>query len=258
MVQVTATVYDGRRLVRGLPPGAFRLFEDDVERPLAYFAAEDAPLELFVAVDVSSSVRKVIGQVKGNAAHFLMSLPATSEVTLVSFNDGLQVLADPTTPPSLRADAIGPLKPYGMTSLYDVMTHSLDVLGLQQISRRAVVVFTDGEDTASHVTSETVERRAESSDALMYVIGHGEALRSLSLMDLCERLAEKTGGRAFFPDSADDVTQAFDTIVNELSAQYLLAYQPRPKSPDGKWHRIRVEVRNGYDVRARKGYRFTQ
>lgn len=256
MVQVTATVLHGRRFVRGLPREAFRLFEDDVARPLTYFAAENVPLELFVAVDVSSSMRKAIGQVKENARRFLAALPSSHQVTLVSFNDELHVLTHPSMPLAPRLEAITPLVPFGMTSLYDVIVRSFDLLG-QQVGRRGVVIFTDGEDTSSHVSNDTVERRAETSDAVVYIMGHGQALKSPTLRELCERLARKSGGRAFFPREINELRRTFDTILEELSSQYLLVYEPRSKKPDGKWHRIRVEAGNGrYEVRARQGYRY--
>lgn len=256
MVLVTATVFQGRQLVRGLPREAFRIFEDDVSRPVAYFASENVPLELLVAIDVSSSLRKAMGQVKADATYFVSALPPTSDVTLVSFNDEWHTLSEPSASVAARVQAIAPLAPYGMTSLYDALTHSFDVLG-QQLARRGVVVFTDGEDTASHTTREAVERRAETSDAVMYVIGHGQALTCTELKELCQRLATKSGGRAFFPKRSDQMRQAFETILEELSAQYLLAYRPRADNPDGKWHRIRVEIRDGrYDVRTRQGYRY--
>jgi Ca-activated chloride channel homolog len=255
MVLVTVTVFEGRQLVRGLPRAAFRIFEDDVTRPIAYFASENVPLELLVAIDVSSSLRKAIGRVKADASYFVSALPPTSDVTLVSFNDEWHTLSEPPASAAARVQAIAPLAPYGMTSLYDALTHSFDVLG-QQLTRRGVVVFTDGEDTASHTTVEAVEQRAETSDAVMYLIGHGQALTCTDLRDLCKRLANKSGGRAFFPKRPEQMREAFETILEELSSQYLLAYQPRQDHPDGKWHRIRVEVRDGhYDVRTRQGYR---
>jgi len=256
MVLVTATVFRGRHLVRGLPREAFRIFEDDVSRPVAYFASENVPLELLVGIDVSSSMRKAIGQVKDNASYFVAALPPSTELTLVSFNDEWHALSEPSTPLSARLEAIAPLAPYGMTSLYDVLVHSFDVLG-RQLSRRGIVVFTDGEDTASHTSSDVVEQRSEISDAVVYLIGHGQALGSVDLKELCERLAARSGGRAFFPRAADQMRQAFNTILEELSSQYLLAYEPRAKGPDGKWHRIRVEIADGdYEVRTRQGYRY--
>jgi VWFA-related protein len=115
-----------------------------------------------------------------------------------------------------------------------------------------MVVFSDGEDTASHSTPEVVERRADSSDAVLYMIGLGQAVNSPNLRKLCERLARKSGGRAFFPRRIEDLAETFNQILEELSNQYFLTY-PLPRSDD-KWHKIRVEVGNGrYQVRHREG-----
>ncbi len=256
MVQVTVSVLDGRHFVRDLPREAFRVFEDDVSRPLAYFAAHDAPLQLMVAVDASSSMRKVMREVKENASRFLAALPAGHDVTIVSFSDELRVLSEPPMALVEQLQAIAPLAPFGRTSLYDVLLGCFDSLR-GRLGRRAIVTFSDGEDTASHSPREAVERRAETSDAVLYVLGHGEALTSPELKELCERLSGKSGGRAFFPRRPADLREAFDSILDELSSQYLLMYEPRAKTPDGKWHRIRVEVNNRrYDVRARHGYRY--
>jgi hypothetical protein len=95
-----------------------------------------------------------------------------------------------------------------------------------------------------------VERRADSSDAVIYMIGQGQAIDLPPLKALCERLAKKSGGRAFFPRRIEDLGATFDEIIEELSNQYLLTYSP--PHDDDKWHKIRVEVGDGhYDVRTR-------
>jgi VWFA-related protein len=115
-------------------------------------------------------------------------------------------------------------------------------------------MFTDGEDTASRVSAQAVERRTESSDAVLYMIGQGRAVDSVPLRTLCDRLAERSGGRAFFPRRIEELGEVFEQIAEELSNQYLLTFTPKA-GRDGEYHRIRVEVEGGYQVRARSGYR---
>jgi Ca-activated chloride channel homolog len=119
------------------------------------------------------------------------------------------------------------------------------------------VVFTDGDDTSSRIPRQAVERRSETSDAVVYVIGQGRAGASASLKDLCGRLATQSGGRAFFPQQMDELRGVLDVILEEMSHQYLLSYAPPAGKPDGALRRIRVEVAGGYQVRARQGYRAT-
>jgi Ca-activated chloride channel family protein len=254
MVRVTVVVLDGTRFVRGLPRSAFRVLEDDVRQPISLFESQNVPLELVVGVDISDSMTDAIGQVKEVVKRFFSRLRPTDRVTLVVFNENFFL------PPALdlagRLNAVDSLAPWGMTSLHDTIIRSFDMLG-KQAGRRGMVIFTDGEDTASHATAEQVERRADSSDAVLYMIGQGQAVDSPALKTLCERLARKSGGRAFFPRRIESLGETFDQILEELSNQYLITYPPPSQRRDDKWHQIRVEVADRrYQVRARQGYRF--
>jgi Ca-activated chloride channel homolog len=255
MVHVTVTVLDGKGFVRGLPREAFRVYEDNVEQPISHFASENIPLELAVGVDVSGSMTDSIDAVKANVKRFLSALRPADRVTLVAFNENFFVLSRPSADLAARLKAVDRLAPWGMTALHETIVRSFDLLGTQA-GRRGLVVFTDGEDTSSRVTREAVQRRAESSDAVLFMIGQGRAVESPGLKDLCEWLARRSGGRAFFPREAENLRETFDQIVEELSSQYLVTYAPPSAARDGAWHQIRVEVGDGrYTVRARQGYR---
>ncbi len=255
MVQVTVTVHDGNRFVRGLPREAFRVFEDDVQQPIDHFASENIPLEIVVGTDVSASMTASIEAVKENVQRFLSALRPADRVTLVAFNENFFVLSRPSADLAARLKAVGRLAPLGMTALNETIVRAFGLLGTQA-GRRGLVLFTDGEDTASRVTRETVQRRAESSDAVLFMIGQGRAVESAGLKDLCEWLASRSGGRAFFPRDMESLHQAFDDIIEELSSQYLITYVPPSAARDDAWHQIRVEVSDGrYSVRARQGYR---
>jgi len=249
MVQVTVSVLDGATFVRGLPKSAFRVLEDDVRQPIDYFNSENSSLELVAAVDISDSMTNAIGEVKEVVKRFLSALRPTDRVKFVVFNEN--AFFPPAQDLAGMLAAVDNLAPWGMTALHDTILRSFDLLGKQQ-GRRGMVVFTDGADTASHSTAEAVERRADSSDAVLYMVGLGDAADSPELRKLCERLARKSGGRAFFPRRIEDLAETFDQILEELSNQYFLTY-PVPQSDD-KRHRIRVEVGDGhYQVRHREG-----
>jgi VWFA-related protein len=125
----------------------------------------------------------------------------------------------------------------------------------RQVGRKALVVFTDGEDQGSHVAIQDVERWLESSDVTLYMIGQGRGITQDYLRRIMERLTAKTGGRAFFTDSIDELAGAFDELLDELSNQYLIGYQPTNTKRDSAWREIRVEVGGYPNVRARQGYR---
>jgi len=256
VVQVTVTVTDDRgQFVRGLKRQDFRLSEDNAAQDLTTFIAENVPLELIVAVDVSGSMTDAMPKVKESVKRFLTAIRPTDRVTVLGFNDSVFTLARPTVDLAARLRAIDRLAPWGGTALYDVIVQAFDLLG-RQTGRRSLVVFTDGEDLNSRVPIEVAERRLEASDAVLYPIGQGRAPHLQSLKAVLERLARKSGGRAFFGDSVDKLDGVFGDILEELSNQYLLGYVPRDLRRDGRWRTLRVELPGkNLHVRARQGYR---
>jgi Ca-activated chloride channel family protein len=258
VVQVTAVVTEGGRFVRGLQQRDFKVFEDDRPQPITSFSAENIPLELVTAVDVSSSMRDALPVVKESAKRFLAGLAPADQVTVLGFNDNIFTLARRTTDQSVRVRAIDRMAPWGGTALYDVTIRAMDLLG-RQAGRRSIVIFSDGDDQSSHAPIEAAIARVEGSDATIYAIGQGRAVRAPSLQDLLRRLSTISGGRAFFTDDVVKLGTVFDEILEDLRNQYLLSYPAPTTKRDGAWHRIRVEVGGGkYHVRARQGYRLTR
>jgi Ca-activated chloride channel homolog len=260
VVQVTAVVTDSRgRFVRGLTQGDFRITEDGKPQKLTHFAAENIPLELVAAIDVSASMRESLPHVKAAAKGFLGGLAPSDQVTLLAFNDNIFTLVRRSTDQSVRARAIDRLAAWGGTALYDVIVSALDVLG-RQSGRRSLVLFSDGDDQSSRTPVDTAIARTEGSDATVYVIGQGRAVHVRDLQKLMQRIADMSGGRAFFSEDPGTLRHVFEEILEDIRNQYLLTYPPPGDSRDGAWHKIQVEVANGakYHVRARQGYRLTR
>lgn len=257
-VQVTVTVTNDRGLfVGGLERDAFRVFESDVRQTVTNFSAENIPLELIVAVDVSDSMADAMPQVRISVKKFLSALKPTDQVTLLGFNDNVFTLARPGVDLAGRVKAVDRLAPWGGTALYDVIIKAIDTLGART-GRRALVIFSDGEDQSSHVPLAAVERKVEASDVTLYMIGQGRGATSPRLISIIQRLTQTSGGRAFFAERADKLDEPFGEIIDELSHQYLLGYPPLNQKRDATWRPIRVEVADGrYRVRARQGYRPT-
>jgi VWFA-related protein len=255
VVQVTVTVGDGRgKFVRGIPQTAFHVSEDGRPQKITHFASEDVPLELIAAIDISGSMTPAMAKLKIAVKEFLSSVPPQDQVTLIGFNDNIMTLTRKTTDPAERVKAVDRLAPWGSTALYDTILRSVDMLG-RQTGRKALVVFTDGEDQGSHARLQDVERRLQSSDVTLYMIGQGRGVTLDSLKKLMERLATPTGGRALFTDSIDELHDAFGDLLDELGNQYLLGYVSANTARDDQWRRIKVDVDGHHDVRARQGYR---
>lgn len=258
VVQITAVVTDsGGRFVRGLKPGDFTVQEDGKPQKITHFASENIPLELVSAIDVSASMHEVLPGVKEAAKRFMSGLEARDQVTVLGFNDNIFTLARRSTDQAARVRAVDRLAAWGGTALYDVIVQALDLLG-RQSGRRALVLFSDGEDKSSHATVETAISRTEGSDATIYAIGQGRAVHDRQLQRLMERLSEISGGRAFFSDDPSKLERIFTEILEDIRNQYLLAYPAPGNRRDGAWHRIQVDAAGGkYRVRARQGYRLT-
>ncbi len=257
VVQVTATVLDGHgHYVTGLPQSAFHVYEDDKPQPITHFESEDVPLELIVAVDISGSMASAMPKLKMAVKELLNDVPAADRVTVVGFNDTIFSLTRPGTATTERARAIDRLAAWGGTALYDVILTATDMAG-RQTGRKAIVVFTDGEDEGSHASLTDVEQRLQSSDATLYMIGQGRGVTLEPLKRLMDRLSKPTGGRALFTESIDELHDAFNNLLDELSQQYLLGYPPARAAHDDTFRRISVMVDGGHQVRARQGYRPT-
>ena len=254
-VQVTVTVSDDDgRFVAGIPRSAFKVYEDGKPQSISHFTSENVPLELITAVDISGSMTPAMPKLKRAVKEFLGAVPSRHQVSLLGFNDAIFALTRRTTDPAERVRAVDRLAPWGATALYDVILRGTDMLG-RQIARKAVVVFSDGEDQGSHVALQDVERRLQTSDVTLYMIAQGRGVSHEYLRKVMQQLTTPTGGRAFYTDSIDELQGAFEELLDELSNQYLLGYQPTNTRRDDKWREIKVEVEGYPQVRARQGYR---
>jgi VWFA-related protein len=255
LVQVTATITDGKgKYVTGLPQAAFRVFEDARAQTITHFAADNVALDLVLAVDVSSSMKPAMPKVKTAVKEFLSAIAPTDQVTVLGFNDAIFALTRKSTDPAQRLKAVDRLAPWGATALYDVIISGVDILG-RGTGRKAMIVFSDGEDQGSHASLADVERRLEASDVSLYMIAEGRGLKMEALRKTMTRLVGATGGRLVATEKTDDLHAAFAELLDELSHQYLLGYTSTNPNHDGTLRQLKVEVDGHHQVRAREAYR---
>jgi Ca-activated chloride channel family protein len=256
VVQVTATVTDGEgRLVKGLRQEDFRVFEDGQPEEVTHFIGSESERELVVAVDMSASMAPAMGRCGEAVKRFLDTVRPVDRVTVLAFNDNVFTLARREATPEARLRAVGRLRAWGSTSFYDAVLKGLDLLEKHR-GRRALVLFTDGEDMVSHATAEDVQRRVEVSATPVFVVAQGKGMREPALKRVLDRIAGVSGGRAFYTDRIEQLEGAFAAIGEDIASQYLLAYSPADAARDGSWRTIRVEVAGKRrTVRARQGYR---
>jgi len=243
---------DRRRFVKGLQRSEFRVLEDEVAQNVSYFEAEEVPLEIVVAVDISGSMTKSMPQLKQALKRFVQAFKPTDRATLIGFNHQVYVLRQRETDRTALTSSIDGLNAAGGTALYDAILTSLDLLG-PEVQRRAVLVFSDGDDQSSLTSSEPVERRVRSSDAVAYFITMGGSSDSRRVLT---RIAEISGGRTFSIGGIGELDEALDVVREELENQYLIGYTPRNTTRDGSYRRIRVvDSQQRHQIRARQGYR---
>ena len=259
VVQLTAVVTDSSgRFVTGLKQEDFKVYDNDRLQPISAFQSENIDLELVAAIDVSSSMKDALPRVKESAKRFLAGLRGGDQVTVLAFNDIVYTLAQRTKDQKARVSAIDRMRAWGGTALYDVVVDALKRLE-RLTGRRSLLVFSDGDDQSSHATLEAAIAHAEGSDATIYAIGQGRAVRTRELQTVLNRFATISGGRAFFTEDVSRLDKFFEEILEDLSNQYLISYSYPDLERDGQWHKVRLEVANGdYQVRVRPGYRLVR
>jgi len=260
IVQVTVAVTDSEgRLITGLTRNDFQVFEDGTPQEITQFTDARVPISLGVLLDASDSMRgQPIVDARGAVDRFVGELLLGEDEALVATFNHLPRLAIPwTMPPSRTRNALESLKPSGGTAIYDALASTSKLFEQRNHVRAAMVVISDGADTASEHSLFQALEDIRRSDALVYAIAidsvdarestrvNPEALREITSL---------TGGYTEVVRTAADLGPATARIADELNKQYTLGYSSS-RPPDGTWRAIRVRVRNGeYFARARRGY----
>ena len=249
IVQANAVVKSGDRFVKGLTRESFRLL-DDKEPQVITDLIVGGPMEVLLALDVSSSMKEVLPQVQQAARVFLKAIGEGHQVTVVAFNNSIFTVARREVSVTARVEALEKLSAWGGTALYDVIAESIQQLTGR--GRKALVVFSDGEDQDSRVTFNDVRKLIDESDATVFTVGLGRGASEKDLREKLGQLADASGGLALFADNAERLTGPFAEIVETLLNQYTLSFVPKR---DGRYHQLTVQV-PGRDVRvrARRGY----
>lgn len=250
------------RFITDLVKGAFRVTEDTAQQPLTYFAQEDVPVSIGILIDNSGSMRDKRRQVNTAALEFVKASNPDDEVFIVNFNDDAYLDQDFTSDVLRLQDALQRIDSRGGTALYDATSMSLDHIakkGKTNINKRALLIISDGEDNASNTDLESLIRKLQESDAIIYAIGllTGEERRSAKRAERHIRtITRATGGPAYFPQSVDEVDALVKRIAADIRNQYIIEYN-RPQGMPAGYRRIKIELTGKakrYKVRHRPGY----
>jgi VWFA-related protein len=257
LVELFTTVTDrSGRLVRGLTQADFDVEEDGRPQQISKFElVEDLPLTIGIVIDTSTSMNESLSEAKAAALGFLENIiTRRDKVFAVSFSDEPVLLMPPTEDVSAVEESLEDLTSIGWTTLHDAVVTSLYYFrGVR--GRRAMVLLSDGDDTASSLAFRDALEYARRSGVAIYTIGLEVGAFEKGVRSKLTRLAEETGGQVFFIKRAEDLAAVYSEIEDELRSQYLLAYASDRPEPGGEFRTVEVKVKGGkFKARTITGY----
>jgi len=260
VVQVTVTVTDASgRLIPGLSRDDFEIFEDGAPQRISLFTDERVPVSLGILLDASDSMRgQPIADARAAVDRFVATLlEGADQAFVAAFNHQARLVAPWTQPPAGLAGELDGVQPSGGTALYDALVASSALFGFRAHTRAALVVVSDGVDTASDLPLRRTLDVMRRTDPLVYAIAIDAPGALASRRVNVEALRELTGVSGGYTEvvrGSADLGPATERIANELNTQYTLGYVPS-KPADDAWRAIRVRVKDrDYFTRARRGY----
>jgi VWFA-related protein len=260
---VTVTVRDADgRLVPDLPADAFTVFEDGEPQPITQFTHDRVPVGLGLLLDVSDSMfGQRIRDARAAVERFLLeSLSQDDALFVMTFNHAPRLLTAWTTPAEAAAvrGGLDTIRPSGGTAIYDAVLTALPLIDRRPRDRAALVIISDGADTASDAALRDVRSALLRTDAFVYAVAIDspvrQAINTRVNPQALGEITNQSGGRTEVVHDTTELVAATARIAEELNTQYVLGYSS-PHPGDGKFHGIRVKVNHpGYKVRARNGY----
>jgi Ca-activated chloride channel family protein len=262
LVQLHVRVIDrNNRPINDVPQNAFHVFEDGAPQPIENFSREEVPISYGLAVDTSGSLRSQPQSVIDAGKSIINANKPGDETFLVRFisSDKIETVQDFTASKELLMDGLDSFYVEGgQTAVIDAVYLSAEHVSEYRRGddgdrrRRALIVITDGEDRNSFYKQEQLFARLREEDVQIFVIGFVNELDKETglirksprekAVQLINKLATETGGRAFFPESIADLPSIANEIIRDLRTQYVIAYNPTNKTQDGTYRAIRVTV----------------
>jgi VWFA-related protein len=263
LVNVLFTVTDRKgKLVTDLSKDELKLYEDNKLQSITNFSREtDLPLTIAILIDTSSSIRDRFKFEQEAAVDFLYRTlrPKKDKALLITFDSAIELIQDFSDNPEVVAKAIRQVRPGGGTKMLDAIYLACQEKLKAEAGRKIIILISDGDDNLSLETLNSTLEMAQRSDVSLFTISTNSSgffgLTAPKSDKILKRLAEDTGGRAFFPFKAEDLSQSFQDISSELRSQYSLAYRSSNGNRDGSFRAIKIDPeRKNVKVKSRRGY----
>ena len=238
------------RLVTGLEPDNFRVFEDNVEQEVVTFSAEDVPISIGVIFDYSGSMSNKVGKAREAALQFFKTANPQDEFFLVSFNERAELTSSFTNSVEDLQSRMMLTVPKGRTALLDAIYLGLSQMRGAHNAKRALLILSDGGDNHSRYNENDIKRLVKEADTQLYAIGIFDPLgyrnrtpEELNGPSLLSEVTEMTGGRVFAVEKLEDLPDIASKIGMELRNQYVLGYRPSNKAHDARWRKVKIKLR---------------
>lgn len=262
-VTVHVTVSDPYgRFVTGLEKSHFEIYDDKLKQEIEFFSDDDVPVTLGIVYDVSGSMTTKLQRSMYALRRFVETSHNDDEFFLVGFNQRAQLVRDFSTSGESVVNSLTLVTPQGKTALYDAAYLGVEKAKQGRHTKRALLVISDGQDNSSRYTFNELRTLVKEADVQLYSIGVldvSDGTLGLAGQAILEELSRVTGGRAFFPQSDEELVDVCTQIALELRHQYSIGYYPTTNIRDGRWHKIKVKVDPPaglprLSVRAKEGY----
>src|ERR1700739_4552468 len=243
---VNVTVTDPyNRLVTGLDPDNFRVFEDSIEQEVVNFSAEDVPISIGVIFDYSGSMTNKVSKAREAAVQFFKTANPQDEFFLVSFNERAELTSSFTNSVEDLQSRMMLTVPKGRTALLDAIYLGLSQMRGAHNAKRALLILSDGGDNHSRYNENDIKRLVREADTQLYAIGIFDPLgyrnrtpEELNGPTLLSEVTEFTGGRAFEVENVNDLPDIASKIGMERSNQFVVGYKPSNNVHDARGRRI--------------------
>ena len=251
MVLINVTVTDPMgRMVTGLQKEHFKIEEGKDEQDIVQFGAEDSPLSLALVFDASGSMGHKMSKAREAVAQFFKTANPEDEFFLVPFNNRPELATDFTRDLQEIQNRLTFTESKGRTALLDAIYLALTKMKDARNQQKALLVISDGGDNSSRYTEREIKRLVRESDVQIYAIGifepysaRGRTPEELAGPGLLTNIAESTGGRQFPVENLNELPDIAEKIGIELRNQYVLGYIPKNAQHDGKWRKVKVEIK---------------
>ncbi len=271
LVLMYTTVFDKEgRFAGGLKQEDFRIFEDGVQQAIESFSQEDVPVSMGLLLDLSGSMRGKIERVNRAAQEFIRASNRQDQVFLIGFNEEVELLQDFTGDIDEITDALENIVVMGSTAIYDAVYLGVQKAHTGTKPKKAVILITDGVDRESYYSLDEMVSKVQESDVQVFAVGFLDPVKKKGLFsrwtksapekarDALSRIADETGGRAFFPEKVEEIHGIVAEIAAELRSQYSIGYFSSNGARDGSFRRVKIDLprvkESGYKVRHRRGY----